>query len=71
MTIWCYNGLELCWNVHTPDEKRGLVWSLMPIYCAASVVIRKDSKTIHTAGLYGLTLAERVSLLIYLNKESL
>lgn len=69
--VWRYNCLELNWYTRTVIEKRGLVWSVDPIYCAASVVIREHSKTIHTAGLYGLTLPERVSLLIYLNKETL
>jgi hypothetical protein len=63
---WRYKNLELCWYDNKEGIK-GLVWSVEPIYLAASVSKVGRNYVVNTACLKGLAAEELESLTDFIN----
>ena len=67
---WDHKTLDIYW-LQKPWLDNGkyahaLIWSVDPVYCAASVYMREDTFYISTAGWYGMSASDRESLEAYL-----
>lgn len=66
MIGWRYGKFSLSWYTARCGEKRGLVWSDYPVYCAASVFIYDGLYSINTSGWVGLPEEANKSLVDYM-----